>query len=128
MNSSHERNTAIASRRKTGLRQSRRYSINTHLKILRLVNGAKKIIPGYARKISEGGMAAFIPAQLLKGETLEIEFAFPGFHERLVVHGIVRSTDKFQYGVKFINVDDATMRTIGERSSLLEGPAVVRQK
>jgi hypothetical protein len=98
------------------------------LKILRFVNGTKKIIPGYARKISAGGMAVFIPAQLSRGETLEIEFSFPGFNERLAVHGVVRSTDKFQYGVKFINVDDATMRTIGERSSLLEKPIVVRQK
>jgi PilZ domain len=128
MNSSHESNNAIASRRRTGLRQSPRYRINTHLKILRFVKGAKKIIPGYAQKISEGGMAAFIPAQLSMGETLEIEFAFPGFHERLTVHGVVRTTDKFQYGVKFINVDDATMRTIAERSSLLERSGVVRQK
>ena len=128
MNSSPESNNVIASQRKTGLRRSRRYSINTHLKILRFVNGAKKIIPGYARKISMGGMAVFIPAQLSRGETVEIEFAFPGFKERLAVHGVVRSTDKFQYGVKFINVDDGTMRTIGERSSFLEKPIVVRQK
>src|SRR5258708_37763770 len=122
MKSNHESNHAMASRRKTGLRQSRRYRINTDLKIFRFVNGAKKIIPGYARKINEGGMAAFIPAQLSKGEKLEIEFTFPGFHERLTVHGVVRTTDKFQYGVKFIHVDDATMRTISDRSSLLERP------
>jgi len=104
---------------KSDLRQSRRYSINTHLKILRSVNGEKKIIPGYARNISTGGIAAFIPAPLPIGERLEIQFAFPGYPETLTVVGVVRTIDKWQYGVEFINFENATERIIAERSSLL---------
>jgi hypothetical protein len=70
-----------ALRSKSDLRRSRRYGINTHLKILRSVNGQQKIIPGYARNISTGGLAAFVPTLLTIGERLEVQFTFPGFPE-----------------------------------------------
>jgi len=109
----------MASTLKSDLRQSRRYSINTHLKILRIVNGEKKMIPGYARNVSKGGMAAFVPTRLSMGEKLEIQFAFPGCSEKLTVAGVVRTIDKWQYGVEFINLDCTTARIIAERSILL---------
>jgi PilZ domain len=106
-------------RSKSDLRQSRRYGINTHLKIFRLVNGEQKIIPGYARNISTGGMAAFVPAQLAIGETLEIQFAFPGFPENLTVSGIVRTIERWQHGIEFIKLDNAIERIIAEYSNRL---------
>ena len=106
-------------RSKSDLRQSRRYSINTHLKILRSVNGEQKIIPGYARNISTGGIAAFVPAQLTIGERLEIQFAFPGFPESLTVAGVVRTVERWQHGIEFIKLDGATERMIAELSSRL---------
>ena len=111
----------MALRSKSELRQSRRYSINTHLKILRSVNGEQKIIAGYARNISTGGMAAFVPAQLAIGETLEIQFAFPGFPENLTVAGVVRTIERWQHGIEFIKLDNAIERIIAEYSSSLTG-------
>jgi hypothetical protein len=104
---------------KSHLRKARRYNINTHLKILKSLNGQKKVIPGYARDISKGGMAAFVPAQFAIGERLEIQFAFPGFHENLTVAGIIRTIDKCQYGIEFINLDRTTERIIVEGCGFL---------
>ena len=109
----------MALRSKSDLRQSRRYSINTHLKILRSVNGEQKFIPGYARNISTGGMAAFVPAQLTIGEKLEIQFAFPGSPESFTVAGVVRTVERWQHGIEFIKLDNAIERIIAEYSSRL---------
>ena len=110
-----------ALRSKSDLRRSRRYGINTHLKILRSVNGQQKIIPGYARNISTGGLAAFVPTQLTIGERLEVQFAFPGFPENLTVAGVVRTIERWQHGIEFIKLDNATERIIAERCSRIAG-------
>ena len=106
----------MALRSKSDLRQSHRNGIHTHLKIFRLVNGEQKIIPGYARNVSTGGIDAFVPTQLAIGETLEIQFVFPGFPENLTVFGIVRTIERWQHGIEFIRLDSATERIIAERS------------
>ena len=110
---------AISCEPKTDLRQSPRYKINTHLKISRAVNGVTKIIPGYARNISEGGIGAFVPGQLSIGETVAIEFAFPRSKTIIAVRAVVRAIDRFHYNLEFVGLDETARQLIADCGALL---------
>lgn len=92
---------------KLDLRGSDRRKINLHLKISTTVAGARKLIPGYARDISDSGLAAFIPAQLPLGHTLEIEFSLPRSSQNVMARAVVRAANKFHYGLEFIALEEA---------------------
>lgn len=83
-----------------------------HLKIYRTIAGEKKLIPGYARNISEGGLAAFVPGHLSTDEWVQVEFTLPGTKTELTVKAIVRTADKFQYGLEFVKLDQAARSAI----------------
>jgi len=107
-----ERN--IHSGPKAGLRTSERRKIYTHLKVSAVVNGSTKLIPGYAVNISETGIAAFIPAQLRVGDTVTIEFTFPRSGHTFSMQSIVRANTKFQYGMEFVGMNQATRENLAE--------------
>jgi len=89
------------------LRGSDRRKINIHLKISTTVGGTRKLIPGYARNISDSGLAAFIPAQLPLGHPVEIEFSLPRSSQNVMARAIVRAVNKFHYGLEFIALEEA---------------------
>ena len=91
---------------KRNLRRAPRTDINMHLKVVRTVAGVKKLVPGYARNISEGGMGVFVPAQLALDERVEVTFTLPGIDKELTVNAIVRTIEKFQYGLEFTRLDE----------------------
>lgn len=92
---------------KSNLRRTPRSAIHMHLKIYRTIAGEKKLIPGYARNISEGGVAAFVPGHLAADERLEVQFTLPGTKTELTVKAIVRTVERFQYGLEFVRLDEA---------------------
>ena len=93
-------------------RRWNRFKINLHLTVAPLVAGSKKIIPGYGRNLGEGGICAFIPAPLSNGDLLEMELQFPGSSMKATVRGKIRSSERFTYGIEFIDVDDRIMQLI----------------
>ena len=93
---------------KLDLRGSDRRKINIHLKISTTVDGVTKLIPGYARNISDSGMGAFIPAQLPLGQAVEIEFSLPRSSQNITARAVVRAVNKFHYGLEFIALDEAS--------------------
>ena len=92
---------------KLDLRGADRRKINMHLKISTTVAGARKLIPGYARDISDSGLAAFIPAQLPLGHLVEIEFSLPRSSQNVIARAVVRTVNKFHYGLEFIALEEA---------------------
>ena len=88
------------------LRGSDRQKINLHLKISTTMAGVRKLIPGYARNISDSGMGAFIPAQLPLGHTVEIEFSLPRSSQNVMARAIVRAVNKFHYGLEFVALEE----------------------
>jgi hypothetical protein len=99
---------------KRNLRQTQRSAINMHLKIYRTIAGEKKLIPGYARNISEGGLAAFVPGHLSTDEWVQVEFTLPGTKTELTVKAIVRTADKFQYGLEFVKLEERVRQLIAQ--------------
>ena len=114
MSSKHilERKTHVSP--KAGLRTSERRKIHAHLKISVIVNGVNKLIPGYAVNISETGIAAYVPAQLRIGDTVTVEFTFPRSSHTFSMQSIVRANTKFQYGMEFVGMNQATRDTLAQ--------------
>lgn len=99
---------------KSNLRRTPRSAIHMHLKIYRTIAGEKKLIPGYARNISEGGVAAFVPGHLATDERLEVQFTLPGTKTELTVKAIVRTVERFQYGLEFVKLEEGVRQLIAE--------------
>src|SRR5947209_7881602 len=120
-NALHHR-TSTAS--KADLRSSPRHKINVHLKISASMNGATRVIPGYARDISDSGVAAFIPTQLSAGHTVDVEFSFPRFGQTVSARAIVRAVNKFHHGLEFIGLEQAAREQLRSAVALsCSGPA-----
>jgi hypothetical protein len=114
MSTVHAHDSSFVPSLKRNLRRTPRMGINMHLKIFRTIGCEKKLVPGYARNISEGGLAAFIPAQVFMDERLELKFTLPGTDRELTVTAIVRLIEKFQYGLEFARLDEIARNLIAE--------------
>jgi c-di-GMP-binding flagellar brake protein YcgR len=97
---------------KIDLRQTPRRKIHTHLKISRMIDGQKKLVPGYVRNISEGGIAAFVPGQLSVGEVVELEFTIPNLGKIIAERARVRTVEIFQHGLEFVGLSELSRRAI----------------
>src|SRR5947209_18767784 len=124
MSSNHALHNRTSSASKADLRSSPRHKINIHLKISARMNGATRVIPGYARDISDSGVAAFIPTQLSVGHTVDIEFSFPGFGQTVSPLAIVPAVNKFQHGLDFLGPEQAARQRLHRH--LASTPSVPR--
>jgi c-di-GMP-binding flagellar brake protein YcgR len=97
---------------KLDLRQTPRRKIHTHLKISRTIDGQKKLVPGYVRNISEGGIAAFVPGQLSVGEVVELEFTIPDLEKTIRERARVRTIEVFHHGLEFVALSEFSRRVI----------------
>jgi len=75
-------------------RQARRYSYS-----------------GVAHDISEGGLRLFSTGDLFEGETISIHFALP-YGRRVLLQGLVRSRDRHEYGVEYLDPSPADREEI----------------
>jgi PilZ domain len=57
------------------------------------------VAPGRSVDISESGMSAVLPVELIIGETVKLEIRFPV--EPATVIAVVRSRNAFRYGFEF---------------------------
>lgn len=83
-------------------RRWERFKVEIRVKISLTRNAQQLTFAGTAHDISEGGMGLFLPADLIVGESISIDFAMP-YSQRRVICGIVRNRDSFQYGIQFLN-------------------------
>ncbi len=83
-------------------RRWERFEVEARVKISVTRKGEKFTFSGTAHDISSGGMALFLPTELATGETITVTFALV-FSTQLILQGVVRNRDSFEYGVEFLN-------------------------
>ncbi len=83
-------------------RRFERFEVEARVKVSVTRKGEKVVFTGTAHDISVGGMALFLGGDLNIGETVTVTFALV-FSTQLVITGVVRSRDRYEYGIEFLN-------------------------
>lgn len=79
-----------------------RYKVDLRLKVVLSHHGGRNFTFGQGSDVSEGGMAAYIPAELEVGEVVQIEVTLPYSTELVVVRAEVRNKNGFRYGLEYV--------------------------
>jgi c-di-GMP-binding flagellar brake protein YcgR len=87
-------------------RRFERFEVEARVKVAVVRKGEKVNFSGTAHDISVGGMALFLGGDLNVGETVTVTFALV-FSTQLIVQGVVRSRDRYEYGIEFLHVNKA---------------------
>src|SRR3954469_15323370 len=82
-------------------RRGSRYRIDVRLRMVRSRNGVQEFISGRGTDVSEGGLAAYIPADLNAGERIQLEITLPYCAQPLQATATVRNKSGFRYGLEF---------------------------
>ncbi len=80
----------------------------------RVVLRAQGVFHGRTKDISEGGLGATIAGELNGKPIVELEFHLPGKPTPLRLKAEIRYHQGFQYGFRFIDVDDQQRKMIRE--------------
>ncbi len=78
---------------------------------------------GQANDVSEGGMAAYIPADLTVDDQIEIEIILPYGKKPISFSARVCNRNSFRYGLEFLEVEPASR---AELLSSLKGLAAAQ--
>ncbi len=108
-------NSQLALERVRNSRQHLRFKLNVDAIVHSPTQG---LVPANTLDISESGVSAILPVELLSGEVVDLDFKLPIRRVRVVA--VVRESYKFRYGFEFVKPDEATLRTIRESCALLE--------
>jgi hypothetical protein len=65
------------------------------------VQHRKCVLQGRSHDLCEDGMAIYIPAELERGQIVQIEFLIPDSQQRLGLGAIVRDCQGFRCGIQF---------------------------
>jgi len=79
-----------------------RYKVDLRLKVVLNHHEGRNFTFGQGSDVSEGGMAAYIPAELEIGEVVQIELMLPYSKEMVVVRAEVRNKNGFRYGLEYV--------------------------
>ena len=69
--------------------------------------GTNQIVLGNGSDVSEGGMSAYLPAELNDNEVLTLELSLPYASRALFLRVAVRYRDGYRYGLEFQDVADS---------------------
>jgi hypothetical protein len=88
------------------IRRWKRYKVDLRLRITHWKDGAKVIVFGQGSDMSEGGMAAYIPAEFAKDDNLDVEIVLPysNVKEPVLIKTVVRNRNGFRYGLEYVLV------------------------
>jgi hypothetical protein len=78
-----------------------------------LLKGAT-VFHGRTKDISEGGLGATVAGELKAGEQLQLEFYLPGKLNPLQLMAEVRYHQGFQYGLRFLDINEEQRSMIRE--------------
>jgi c-di-GMP-binding flagellar brake protein YcgR len=92
-------------------RRFERFEVEARVKVSVIRKGEKVNFSGIAHDISVGGMALFLGGDLNVGETVTVAFALV-FSTQLIVQGVVRSRDRYEYGIEFLNTSKTQQEEI----------------
>jgi c-di-GMP-binding flagellar brake protein YcgR len=90
-----------------GWSQERRWTrlkVDVRLKVFLTKDGRRSMTFGQGSDISEGGMAAYIPAELQIPDRIDLEVILPYCKAPIAITAEVRNRNGFRYGLEFLNM------------------------
>lgn len=81
--------------------------------------GGRNFTFGQGSDVSEGGMAAYIPAELEIGELVSIEVTLPYSKETVTLKAEVRNKNGFRYGLEHMLISDENRELLRKSLSTL---------
>ena len=82
-------------------RRFRRYRVDIRLRMITGPANNNRTIFARGSNISEGGLRAFVPADLALGDMVTVEFILPYYDKKIAVRGMLRNREGFSYGVEY---------------------------
>jgi hypothetical protein len=99
--------TPIDEQDPAGNRRWKRFRVDLRIKVTTARNGQRAFSFGQGSDVSEGGMAAYIPAELELGEAVEVEIKLPYSKNPILMKSTVRNRNGFRYGLETVLIDEA---------------------
>lgn len=101
--------TAVLTPHQDGVRRWERFPVDIRLKASFKRNGMPLAIFGRGSDVSQGGMAAYIPAELAVGTNVELELSLPyvSGEQPIRIGAAVRNRNGFRYGLEYVTLSDA---------------------
>lgn len=82
-------------------RKFQRYRVDIRLRMITGPANNNRTIFARGSNISEGGLRAFVPADLALGDMVTIELILPYSDKKISVRGMLRNREGFSYGVEY---------------------------
>ena len=89
-----------------------RYHVDVPIRAVVLREGTYKSVRGIANDLSQGGLAAVLPVELVMGERIELEVVLPHSSAALKVQAVIRNRRSYSYGMEFANITASQQATI----------------
>jgi len=91
-----------------------RYKVELRLKVKGDKPGQLAFAFGQGSDVSEGGMAAYIPAEFEVGDSMTLEVQLPYAKESLLLKAAVRNRNGFRYGLEYTQISDEDRQQLGK--------------
>ena len=104
---------------RTPARRSPRHKVSLAVCLFAEMQQRKCALQGRSHDLSAEGMAVYIPAELRRGQMVQVEFILPDL--QLSVDGIVRDAEGFRCGLEFHNLSPADQLALGRYCEQLAG-------
>ncbi|HEU5399893.1 MAG TPA: PilZ domain-containing protein [Terriglobales bacterium] len=82
-------------------RRFQRFRVDIRLRIITGPANSNRTVFARGSNISEGGLRAFVPADLVLGDMVTLELILPYSDKKISVRGMLRNRDGFSYGVEY---------------------------
>lgn len=106
---------------RTPARRSPRHKVSLAVSLFAVTQQRKYALQGRSHDLSAEGMAVYIPAELSRGQMVQVEFVLPDSQLRLGVDGIVRDSKGFRCGLEFHNLSPADQLALARYCEQLAG-------
>jgi c-di-GMP-binding flagellar brake protein YcgR len=102
------------------LRRWKRYDFDVRIRVTMFSEGALRSVYGRGNDLSTGGMAAFVAAELNKGDNIELDLTLPYSSQPMKLKAIVCNRSGYKYGVEFVDILPEQRKIIERTCSALE--------
>ncbi len=93
--------TAAESRNGIESRRYQRFRVDIRLRMVTGPANNNRTVFARGSNISEGGLRAFVPADLVLGDMVTVELILPYSEKKISVRGMLRNREGFSYGVEY---------------------------
>lgn len=85
-------------------RRWQRFRVEIRIKATFMRDGQEAKVFGQGQDVSEGGMAAYLPAELVPGEVIEMELTPPYAQRSIFVRASIRNREGYRYGLEYLHI------------------------